>query len=364
LNKKSLLIGCIALIATSITAQNDLEKVQDSTKVNVLDEAVVTGTRFKIPVEKSGKTIYKITAKQIENNAGKTVVDLLNEVPGIQMEGNFGAPGTNISIYQRGGRNKNTLILIDGVPLNDPSGINASYDLRLLPISTIESIEVLNGGLSTLYGTGASAGVINITLKKSAADNLKATVDVNYGSYNTITSSANIQGKAKKLSYMVSGGTSFSDGFSSASDENSPTEFEDDGFAQKNALLKLGYEFGSQFNLEAITGYDYFKSDYDGGAFVDQNNQQKGNMFRVGLTPTFNYNKGTVKLNAMYIANEREFISSYPSSYKGKNLQLDLSQKHHFGNAITTLWGVNSQTFSTSKAISKRLERICPVLLT
>jgi len=124
-------------------------RAQDSLKTTILQEVVTTGTKFEVPVEKSGKSIYKLTTEQLNQNAGKTIADLLNEVPGVQIDGNFGTPGTNTSYYVRGGRNKNTLILIDGVPLNDPSAINAEYDLRYITVSQVESIEVLKGGLST-----------------------------------------------------------------------------------------------------------------------------------------------------------------------------------------------------------------------
>ena len=334
-------------LSYSVTAQtNESSKSeQDSLKVNLLNEAVVSGTRFKVPVEKSGKTIYRITEQQLQHNAGKTIVDVLNEVPGVQMEGNFGSPGTNVSVYQRGGRNKNTLILIDGVPLNDPSGINASHDLRLLPISAIESVEVLNGGLSTLYGTGASAGVISIKLKSSYKNELNASIDANYGSYNTLTTNGNVRGKAGKLDYMLYANYSVSDGFSSALDENDQ-DFDDDGFDQKNVLLKLGYDFSNKFKLDFVTGYDDFVTDYDDGAFTDGENVQKGEMFRVGITPTFKYDKGELVFKTLFIQNEREFISAYPTAYKGKNIQLDLSNKHKFDNRFTALWGINSQTLS------------------
>src|SRR5690606_3905346 len=150
-----------------------------------LQEVVTTGTKFDVPVEKSGKTIYKLTNEDLQRNAGKSVADILNEVPGVQTDGNFGTPGTNIDYSVRGGRNKHTLVLIDGLPLNDPSGINAGYDLRYLPVSQIESIEVLKGGLSTLYGTGAAAGVINIKLKDPGAKPLSGNADVGAASYST-----------------------------------------------------------------------------------------------------------------------------------------------------------------------------------
>jgi len=335
---KTLAIGCIIAVHQGFS--------QDSLRTQKLNEVVVTGTRFDVPVEKSGKTIYKVTADDIEKNAGKSVADILNEVPGIQMGGNFGSPGTNISLFVRGGSNKNTLILIDGVPLNDPSGITASYDLRLLPISQIESIEVLKGGLSTLYGTGASAAVINISLKENKGEKLAGGVNYNYGSYNTIAASGNIQGKANKLTYLLSANYSNSDGFSSALEQSDTSTFTKDGFNQKNGLLKLGYTFNKQFAIDGIVAYDDFETDYDGGAFIDADNQQLGNMCRVGLIPTFKYAKGQIQLKTMYVNNSSEFISASPKANDGKNLQLDLSQRHYLTSTITGVWGISRQEFS------------------
>src|SRR5660397_179470 len=104
MGKKMILTGCYLFYSAIIFAQTQelKEQQQDSIEESKqLKEVVVTGTRFKIPVEKSGKTIYTISSESIEQNAGKTVVDLLNEVPGVQMEGNFSSPGTNIGTFVR-----------------------------------------------------------------------------------------------------------------------------------------------------------------------------------------------------------------------------------------------------------------------
>lgn len=342
MNKRLILTGCLAFYSALAFAQT----TPDTLKQVDLKEVVVTGTRFALPIEKSGKTIYKLTADDLKRNAGKTVTDILNEVPGIQMEGNFGSPGTNISTYVRGGRNKNTLILIDGVPLNDPSAINATFDLRFLPVNQIESIEVLKGGLSTLYGTGASSAVINITLKEESENKIGGNFDMNYGSYNTSSISGNINGNSDQFSYLLSGNYSSSDGFSSASDENSVTSFDDDGFDQKNLLVKLGYDFNEQFSLDGNFSIDDFETEYDGGSFLDADNEQTGNMFRFGLSPNYNYSTGIIQLKTTYLANKREFKSAFPIAYEGKNLQMDLSQKHFFRNDITGLWGANYQSFA------------------
>ena len=345
--KQVLVIG--SLLLTGIWAQ---AQEQEDIKTVSMEELVVTGTKFEIPIEKSGKSIYKLTAKDIEQNAGKSLSDLLNEVPGIQMDGNFGAPGTNISYYVRGGRNKNTLILIDGVPLNDPSGIDASFDLRFLPVSQIESIEVLKGGLSTLYGTGASAAVISIKLKEASKDGMHGQVDYNYGSFETHQVSANVNGQQDKLSYMVSGSWMDSEGFSAASDESSTTTFQKDGMSQKNVSVKLGLQITNQFDFGVNAGYDEFSADYDGSAFIDADNQNNGEQFRIGFTPTYDYGKGKVKANVLLNSGNREFVSTYPSEYKSKNLQTDISNEHQWNDNLKTLVGVNIQKLSAKEILA------------
>ncbi|MDN3671027.1 TonB-dependent receptor [Echinicola jeungdonensis] len=330
------------LITFLLGTQNSFS--QDTTE---LDEVVVIGTKFEIPVEKSGKTIYKLSQQDLERNAGKSVADILNEVPGIQMDGNFGSPGTNISYFVRGASSKNTLILIDGLPINDPSNISSTYDLRLLSLNQVESIEVLKGGLSTLYGTGASAAVINIKLKESKGNKpFGGSVDFNAGSFGTYNGNLSFNGKKDKFSYLVSGNFLTSEGFSSASDEQATIPFGKDGLDRKNALLKLGYEFSEKFNLDFFTGYDDMEADYDQGTFADADFQQINNQLRFGITPSYKYAKGKVSLKSVYNLNEREFISNFPSEYKGRNLQIDLTQEHNILPGLKGLWGVNLQQFS------------------
>ncbi|MDP4679007.1 MAG: TonB-dependent receptor, partial [Cyclobacteriaceae bacterium] len=342
LSKTFAIAGAMAISYNYASAQDDETK----TKELPVDKVVVTGTKFDIPVEKSGKTIYKLSSENIEKNAGKTVADLLNEVPGIQIDGSLGNRGTNVGYYVRAGRDKNTLVLIDGVPLNDPSGVSASYDLRFLPIDQIESIEVLKGGLSTLYGTGASAGVISIKLKEAAIEPVNGKVGLSTGSYNTHAVNASVSGSSEKISYLVSGNYLSSGGFSVASHDKSTSPFDNDEFKQKNTLVKLGFQASEQFEIDFIGGYDAFEADYDGGAFFDQDNQQLNNQFRVGLSPKYTYTKGKISLKTLLNLNDKEFISTYPSHNKGKNIQLDLVQEHQISNYLKGLWGVNYQDLS------------------
>lgn len=332
-------------------------KAQDSLKTVQLDEVVVTGTKTEIPVEKSGKSIFKIDRKKIESSGASTVADLLNEVPGVQMDGNFGPLGTNIGYFVRGASSKRTLILIDGVPFNDPSGIDQTYDLRLLDLDQVESIEILKGGLSTLYGTGAAAGVINITLKNSSKKGIEGTVGVEYGSFNTLKSNLSLSGKSNRVSYLLNGGYKISDGFSSAEDEDGGNDFDDDGFEGYNFLGRLGYEFSDAFSMTFTGALDDFETDYDQGAYSDGDNTSDYRQVRLGLSPRFKWQKGNVRGEFFLTKLDRLFNSpdfSDPSvrfidEYDANNIQMDVVFDQNLADNVKLIGGINYQKLSYSQ---------------
>jgi len=327
------------LISTIVIAQEEEQK-QD------LGQVVVTGNRFETPIEKSGKVIYKLTAADIEKTAGRTVADLLNTLPGINIDGAFGTPGTNLSYNIRGGRNRHTLILIDGLPINDPSSISNDYDLRLINAKEIEYIEVLKGGASTMYGTNAAAGVINIKLKESRSETPEVTLSQEIGSFKSMNTNADVQGRVGSLGYLVGASVSLSEGISAADSGDPNIEFENDGFSRYTARTRLTYDFSDAFSLSGNLSYEDFNSDYDGGAFFDQDNQFEITQTSFGLNPKFNYDGGTLQLKFNYNRIRREFISAFPSVSKGENLQADLSNSYVFGDNIKTIIGVQVQDFS------------------
>lgn len=235
---------CMLFALGSLNAQEQTEKLEK------LDEVVVIATKFDTEKEKTGKIIYQITAADLENMQGKTVVDVLNNLAGIQIKGANNANGEIKSIYMRGGRSHQTMILIDGVPLVDPSGINNAFDLRLLTLNQVESIEVMNGAASTLYGSGAASGVISIKLKKAATKAISANYQTSLGTNNSqddskldlkdINQNVSLNGTLNRFNYLVSANVSSVSGMSAASDENSPVKFEDDKFQTTNTYIRLG----------------------------------------------------------------------------------------------------------------------------
>ena len=132
-----------------------------------LDEVVVTANRFTQKQINTGKVITVIKKKEIENSPFVTIGELLSRQAGITIIGSNNSPGANNDVYMRGAGTGNMLILIDGLPAYDVSTIRETFDINFIPLGEIERIEILKGGQSTLYGSDAVAGVVNIITKNN-----------------------------------------------------------------------------------------------------------------------------------------------------------------------------------------------------
>lgn len=318
-------------------------QAQDSVKTTTLREVVVTGTKFEVPVEQSGKVIFRLDSQQLSRQQGRSVAELLNDVPSMQVDGIFSAPGTNLSYYARGARNRQTLVLLDGVPMSDPTGIDLFFDLRFLPLEQFQSIEVFQGGLSTLYGSGAAASVINLQSKTAASEGVHGQVGATVGSWNSLGQHLQLGGTKKKFSFQLLGSNYNTDGFSSALDELGNQNFDKDGSARQNLSLSVGYQLTQSIRLQAFGGFDAFDADFDGGSFVDNANRQEQEQTRGGVKADVTYKKGEIKLLAQYTTIHREFFGTYPSIHEGTTFFSELSNRHRLTDNITLLSGITTQ---------------------
>ena len=359
MNKQCVIIGAVALCLLSTNVLSQENKTQEK-KAEQLEEIVISATKFELKKENTGKVIYKISQKDIQRNAGKSVIELLNNVLGVEIRGVNSNSGEPRSTYIRGGRSRQALVLIDGVPLSDPTGIEQSYDLRLLSLNQIESIEVLKGASSTLYGSGAGTGVINIILKKASKNTVSGVYEVSLGTNSTSknsTSSLNdknqnisINGTLDKFKYNAFFNITGTSGFSSAK-STLTIPFEEDTYTSNNGFLKLGYEFNTQFRIETFLNFDAFDYTFDAGAFNDSDiNLGNQEQFRIGIRPQLKYKKGEVFLNASINSLDRSFESFNSFSggtnvfvYKGTSVNLDLVNKYEFTKNFQLITGINYQ---------------------
>ena len=244
-----------------------------------------------------------------------------------------GGNGTLSNIYIRGANSSHTLVLIDGVEVNltnDPSGV---YDFSALPIDNIERIEVLRGSQSTLYGSDALAGVINIITKKGNGSP-RFSLLTEGGSYNTYKAQLGVNGSLQELTYSVALSRTGSDGFSNASEKYGNTE--KDGYTFNNISSILGYNISENAQVNFYTRFTKSKSDYDqfGGAFGDDPtyvfNQEEFSVRGEGKVKSLD-GKWNQKLGLSFIRNVRKY--SYDTSasnifyshslYDGRKYELD-----------------------------------------
>ena len=362
--KKQFIIGVMAfnLVSTTFFAQ---KKTSQKDKVETLQEVVVTATKFNLKKENTGKVIHKITKKELQQNAGKTVIEILNTISGIDIRGVNSNPTEPRSINIRGGRSRQVLILIDGVAVTDQSAINQEFDLRLIAVNQIESIEILKGASSTLYGSGAATAVINIILNKASKNKISGSFETSVGSNNTASYSEsmlsdrnqNININGSFGSFNCGGSFSLTgvDGMSSAKSSTN-SEFENDAYYGKNGLLKLGYNFNKNITVETFLNFDEFDYEFDGGAFSDSN-QNSGNQkqFRVGIKPNLSYSKGQLYLLASVNSIKRSLnqfntFSNTLDTYQfdGKSIFLDLVNKYEFSKQFQLITGINYQNHSNN----------------
>ena len=333
---------------------------QDSTKT--IQEVVISDTKFAQNKAKSGRTIEKITQKDLSQRKGQSVATVLSQLSGVEVVGNQGSTGKNLDLFIRGGNTNQVLVLIDGNPVVDASSISSTYDLRLLPVDQVESIEILKGASTVLYGPNAAAAVINITLKKAAKDKISGSAYFNVGTQNTTENhklygkEANqgfsLNGSAGKVSFLTSLNSSEAKGLSEAAGEN----FEDDIFSRLNLNQQFGVKVSDKLKLDFFANYDKLKSTYDDGAFTDNPvNLFESKQFRGGFTPSFKYNKGEFKINSSFGILQRDFtsFSSWTgistSKYKSRNVNVDAFNKYNVLSSLYLVTGVQFQFFDMNQ---------------
>lgn len=234
-----------------------------------LDEVVVTATKSDKKQSETGRVTTVITAEELKRSEGRSLGEVLNNQPGITINGVNGSPGSNQSVYLRGAADGYALIMIDGVVVYDPSQITNHFDLNLIPVDMIDHIEIVRGAASTLYGSGAVAGVINIITKKGGSKPFGLSAAFTGGSYNTFKENVGVYGKARIIDYQVNFTNFNSKGFSAAIDTTGKGNFDKDGLQQRAVNTDFGIHITDRFVIKPFFRYSYEKGDLDAGPYAD-----------------------------------------------------------------------------------------------
>ncbi|MCX6318817.1 MAG: TonB-dependent receptor [Bacteroidetes bacterium] len=289
-------------VLTAVSISTQLLAQPKDTVATALDEVIITANKYPNKTSLTGKVVTIITREQLERSGGKDLSQVLNEQTGLYIGGANSNAGKDKSLYLRGARVDHTLITIDGVPVYDPSGIGGNFDIRNLAVQNIERIEILKGSQSTLYGSDAIAGVINIITRKNTGKTITGNAGLSYGSNETFRSNAGINGRRGNLDYNAAFSYQHSGGINEAVSNTNTTVTDKDGFTQRSVQLGFGFRPVKQLHIQPFFRYGHINGDIDQGAFTDeldytyrQKSWQAGvrNELELGtskLTVLYNYN--------------------------------------------------------------------------
>ena len=251
LNKLFLFI----ILSTNISFLN-------STFANEVKEIIVKGARIDISEDNFGSSIFILDSEEIRLRGLRSAIDAISSSPGVtaKKNGSFGGVG---SVRIRGASSSQTLVLIDGIPVNDASSPGGGYNFEYLDTSNIDRIEVLRGSQSTLWGSDAIGGVVNIYTKSADKNSINLLSEIGSFGLRKINSELGIVSNSSKFLFLVDD-TSL-DGISKADKK--------DGNVEKDGFETNSYSFKGDIDLNniQIKGLlSYIKSDveYDSFGFV------------------------------------------------------------------------------------------------
>ena len=222
------------------------------------EETVITPTRTKQPLKNIGSSVSVITRKDIENSKAPLLLDVLRQVPGLEVTRTQGIGGTT-SLFIRGASAAQTLVFVDGVQMNSPT--SGAFNFANLTTDNIERVEILRGPQSTLYGSEAIGGVVNIITKKGAGDN-KVILGTEYGMHETYRETVNVSGGKERFDYSVGASYLKTHGISAASSGS-----EEDGYENFTGSSRLGWDFMGDGRVDTTMRGTHSDFEYDAFEF-------------------------------------------------------------------------------------------------
>lgn len=287
-----------------------------------VEELVVTASRRPQPLSNVGASISVIGEEALVEGQYSFIADALQTLPGLAVNTN-GAFGGQTSISIRGADTSQTVILIDGVQLNDVSSPGGGFNFGTLDTNGIERIEVLKGPQSVLYGSDAIGGVVNIITKTGGEEGFGGGAYAEYGAFKSFRGGANVYGGNDAFGFNLSGGFSDIQGISKADARDGNGE--KDGHENVTLRGRFTAKLGEEFELEAFGSYSDSETDTDSFGPTDGPDQSLSEEYLFGARAHLDLLDGrfnnTVSIEFSGI--DRASVSAF-GSFPGKGRRFNL----------------------------------------
>ena len=339
MNQSKLLIIAILILHLNLFSQEKKE-------IQALDTVLIKSTRIDLPFKENARTIQVISAEFIKNSAATNVADLLQQVAGVDIR-RRGTAGSQADLYIRGGGFDQTLLLIDGIKMDDAQTGHHTMNAAL-PIEVIERIEIIKGPAARVFGQNAFTGAINIVTKSTLANT--ASVNIEAGSFGQLNGSVTVGKEFENSSIIAHVGILTSDGYRHNSD-----------YENKNYLLKGVFNKKEQ-PIEVIA--TFFDKKFGANGFyasataTEQYEETQSSL--LGASTTFRTEKFKITPRVYWKRGQDEYvyIRDNPSVYRNLHItnKVGVETNASYTSDIgITGFGVDiSRVFISSNNLGKR----------
>ncbi|MBP8231898.1 MAG: TonB-dependent receptor [Rhizorhabdus sp.] len=255
---KHISLFCLLLSSAAAFADDGQEAPPPDAAADV-ETILVTATRLPLNLDRVPDSITLLDKAAIDRSQDIGVTELLLRTPGISMARN-GGYGTSTSLRIRGAESDQTVVVIDGVKLNDPSSTGGGYNFSNLLVGDVSRIEVLRGPQSTLWGSQAIGGVVNIVTPLPKAP-LEGSFDIEAGSRQTASARAALGGRQGALTWRIGGQAFTTDGISAFASSFGGRER--DGYTNRNLSGRAELEISENVRADVRGYYARGQNDFD-----------------------------------------------------------------------------------------------------
>jgi vitamin B12 transporter len=313
--------------------------------VSEVDPVVVTATRTAETADETLAPVSVVTRADIERTQARSTVDLLRGLPGVSVA-SFGGPGRVSNLYLRGTNPNQVLFLVDGIKVG--SATTGQTEFQNLPVDQIERIEVVRGPRSSLYGSEAAGGVVQIFTRRGGGP-LTAFGSITAGGYQNAGLSGGLRGGGRQGRFSVSGNVDQSEGFNACSGRGFPyfdgcgtDEPDADGWRNQGVSASAGYDFGDRVSVDLTFLRAETDVDFDGAFQNEAQNVQQVAGARVRLRPLDAWD---LKLAAGRSWDEQENLKDgvFASRFDTRRDSLSLQNDIAIGSAHLITVGVDYQ---------------------
>lgn len=338
------------ILASAATAGAQPSPRPETQGADAADSVViVTATRTPQQPRAIGASVSILTSRQIEAAQSVDVAELLRQVPSIGINRN-GGTGALASVRIRGAEAEQTVVLIDGVKLNDPSQPGGGFNFANLLVGDLDRIEVLRGPQSTLYGSQAIGGVINL-ISREARNPLEASLIVETGELDTSSIKGSVRGRTDRASYGLSAGRFESSGISAAAAGTETDSYENTALHARGALaLSEALELeGQVWWSSGDVGIDGFPAPAFALADTLERSRTDDLILDGGANLTLLDGRWRTRLSLNQTTTDRDSINpglSVPVTFvaRGRNDRLELQSVFDLSPRVQLVGGVEQET--------------------